>query len=129
MEITGLELYGQGDSHDVCGLPTNMSHERALSRVSQSAQNVSRESTQSTEDLDRMYSSRSDHNTHVSESLIVTQQIPLESQPDENVRRIKLLLPQEWQARKQSLFVGYKTRAGDVRCQCGHSDKEGEMVR
>ncbi|KAL8967438.1 MAG: hypothetical protein Q9183_002920, partial [Haloplaca sp. 2 TL-2023] len=127
LEITAPEVYGHVDSHDAHDLPAKMSHGRVLSRGLQCARNVSRDSTQSTDDLNHMYSSRSDHNTHVTDSLIVTQQLPVELQLDEDVRRIKLLLPQEWQAHRRSPFVGYKTRAGNVNCQCGHSDEEGEM--
>lgn len=145
LNVTHMQLVGEEEPHpdDLYGIPDSMFHNRKLSRVTDTphgpAQGVYvnvRESTpphtSMIEDLDDLHHEGSDGATHVTDSLIATQRLPSQTQPDRGMDRMKLSSPWATRLAKKTTSKGYVSRGsinGDiVDCQCKYGREEGEMV-
>lgn len=142
LNITHMQLVGDEDfqHEDLYGIPNGMLHNRTVSRVTNTPQSAGLQRLGSpgsaanlAVDLDILHDRSLEDLTHISDSMIATQKLPSQSQPDRPVKKMTLswswVRRMEEKAGVQDPVPGVVAGAHVVNCQCGFVGDEGEMVQ
>lgn len=117
-----------------------MLHNRTVSRVTNTPQSAGVQRLGSpisdanlTDDLDKIHDRSLEDLTHISDSMIATQKLPSQSQPDRPAKKMRLsrswVRRMEEKAGVQGPAPEVAVGAHAVNCQCGFVGGEGEMVQ
>ncbi|KAI4196004.1 MAG: hypothetical protein LQ350_006836 [Teloschistes chrysophthalmus] len=99
LNITHMQLVGDEGFHpeDLYGIPNGMLHNRTVSRVTNTPQSAGVQRLGSpisdanlTDDLDKIHDRSLEDLTHISDSMIATQKLPSQSQPDRPAKKMRL---------------------------------------
>ncbi|KAI4105795.1 MAG: hypothetical protein L6R37_002542 [Teloschistes peruensis] len=135
LNITHMQLVGDEDfqHEDLYGIPNGMLHNRTVSRVTNTPQSAGLQRLGSpgsaanlAVDLDILHDRSLEDLTHISDSMIATQKLPSQSQPDRPVKKMTLswswVRRMEEKAGVQDPVPGVVAGAHVVNCQCGIYD-------